>query len=125
MRSIAAGLFLVMTAACQWPAADDATATPSLSSASPPRADAVPASAMAVAAGDTVRLRITGMTCASCPFAVRTALRRVPGVKTVDVSYERAEAVVVTTGKADPAALVRAVEAAGFGARPVALRRGS
>ncbi len=64
-------------------------------------------------------LAISGMTCASCVARVEKALLRVPGVTTaaVNLATERAR---VTGTVADPAALVAAVEAAGFDARPLA-----
>jgi len=64
-------------------------------------------------------LAITGMTCASCVARVEKALLRVPGVTTaaVNLATERAR---VTGAAADTAALVAAVEAAGFDARPLA-----
>lgn len=42
----------------------------------------------------TATLSISGMTCASCASTATLALRQVPGVKSVSVDYERAEAVV-------------------------------
>lgn len=42
----------------------------------------------------TVTLSVEGMTCATCPITVKRALTKVPGVKKVEVSYERLEAVV-------------------------------
>ncbi len=64
-------------------------------------------------------LAISGMTCASCVARVEKALLRVPGVTTaaVNLATERAR---VTGTVADPSALVAAVEAAGFDARPLA-----
>lgn len=59
-------------------------------------------------------LEVTGMNCQHCVSAVRNALAGVPGVDAVEVSLERAQAVV--TGKAEAAAMVAAVEEAGFDA---------
>ncbi len=61
---------------------------------------------------------IDGMTCASCVFRVEKALNAVPGVTdaTVNLATQRAH-VVWRDGAADEAALVSAVEAAGYGAR--------
>jgi mercuric ion binding protein len=47
-----------------------------------------------LAAEQTVRLEVPGMTCAACPFTVRAALKKVEGVKQVEVSYEQLEAKV-------------------------------
>jgi len=64
----------------------------------------------------TVKLSVEGMTCDHCVGAVRAALSRVPGVdRVVDVSRERAEAIV--DGGPDVAALIAAVEAEGYRAK--------
>jgi copper chaperone CopZ len=60
------------------------------------------------------KLSITGMNCQHCVSAVRKALEGVPGVETVDVSLDQAQAVV--SGSADADAMVTAVEDAGFDA---------
>ncbi len=62
-------------------------------------------------------LAIEGMTCASCVGRVEKALKAVPGVvsATVNLATERA----FVRGNADAALLVQAVEATGYGARPV------
>lgn len=63
----------------------------------------------------TVTLAVPGMTCAACPITVKKALSRVEGVREVEVSYARREAVVrfddtLTTA----AALARASANAGY-----------
>src|SRR5438105_12164409 len=65
-------------------------------------------------------LVVTGMTCASCVASVEDALRGVPGVRSADVNLatERAR-VDLDPARADVAALVRAVERAGYGALPI------
>src|SRR5712671_7097847 len=62
-------------------------------------------------------LVVTGMTCASCVASVEDALRGVAGVRAADVNLatERAR-VDVDPSRADDAALVRAIERAGYGA---------
>jgi mercuric ion binding protein len=45
------------------------------------------ASGAATAAERTVTLAVDGMTCASCPYIVRTALQEIPGVARAEVSY--------------------------------------
>ncbi|TMC42150.1 MAG: copper-translocating P-type ATPase [Chloroflexi bacterium] len=69
--------------------------------------------------GDGTRreLVVTGMTCASCVASVEDALRGVAGVREADVNLatERAR-IEVDPARADDAALVRAVERAGYGA---------
>lgn len=67
-------------------------------------------------AEDTHRLDIDGMTCASCVNRVEKALTRVPGVLAAVVNLATNAASVRATG-VEPAALIAAVEAAGYGAR--------
>ena len=62
------------------------------------------------------RIGVEGMSCGGCVLSVEKALGRVAGVKKVTVSLERKEAVVECDG-VDRAALVRAVEDAGYDAR--------
>ena len=61
-------------------------------------------------------LAITGMTCASCVRSVETALAHVPGVASAEVNLANERATVRITGPVEPAALVHAVERAGYGA---------
>ena len=65
-----------------------------------------------------VELAIAGMTCASCVGRVERALRRVPGVAEAQVNLATELARIEGIGL-DEAALVAAVERAGYGARPV------
>ncbi|OUM00394.1 heavy metal translocating P-type ATPase [Variovorax sp. JS1663] len=66
----------------------------------------------------TLDLQIEGMTCASCVARVEKALAKVPGVvsATVNLATERAE-VKFASRDVDPAALIAAVQKAGYGAR--------
>lgn len=66
---------------------------------------------------ETVDLAIDGMTCASCVARVERALRAVPGVETAKVNLATERATV--TGTADAALLRRAIEDAGYEARPL------
>jgi P-type Cu+ transporter len=65
-----------------------------------------------------VDLAITGMTCASCVNRVEKVLARVPGVTeaSVNLATERAH---VLAARPDIAALIRAVEKAGYGASEI------
>src|SRR5436853_4228723 len=89
------------------------------------RARALPATAEPQN-GDVARrdLVVTGMTCASCVASVEDALRGVTGVRAADVNLatERAR-VEVDSASADDAALVRAIERAGYGALVLAADR--
>jgi len=68
-------------------------------------------------------LAITGMTCASCVARIERKLGKLPGVESagVNLATERARVSYDPT-RVSPAALISAVEAAGYGAAPVAER---
>lgn len=59
-------------------------------------------------------LQIEGMTCASCAEHVRNALQKVPGVRSVSVSYPDRLAKLTLDEGTSPAALTTAVAAAGY-----------
>jgi mercuric reductase len=59
-------------------------------------------------------LRIEGMTCVSCAAHVRDALQKVPGVRSVTVSYPDRTAKLNIDAGTSPAALTAAVTAAGY-----------
>ena len=64
-----------------------------------------------------VTLKIDGMTCGGCVKSVTRVLSELDGVAQTDVSLEKAQAVVsFDENKVQPAALVDAVEDAGFDA---------
>ena len=60
-----------------------------------------------------VELDIGGMTCASCANRIERKLNRLPGVE-VTVNYATEKARVHAAGGVDPAALIAAVESAGY-----------
>ncbi len=64
----------------------------------------------------TLDLVVEGMTCASCVARVERVLAAVPGVTSANVNLATERATV--TGHADPATLIRAIEGAGYDARP-------
>ena len=67
----------------------------------------------------SVRLSITGMTCATCAQRVEKVLRSQPGVVSAQVNLASETATVAhTVGLTDPVALISAVERAGYGASP-------
>jgi mercuric ion binding protein len=71
--------------------------------------------AAAWAAPTTITLSVPGMTCATCPITIKAALKKVPGVTDVTVSYERLEAVVTfDDAKTNTAALIKATTDAGY-----------
>jgi len=67
------------------------------------------------AATRTVTLSVPGMTCATCPITVRTALRKVDGVIEANVTWEPKEAVVTfDDAKTNIRALTEATRNAGY-----------
>jgi len=62
-----------------------------------------------------ITIKIAGMTCQGCRAGAEAALRRVPGVRSAEVSLERGEALVDYDEKtAAPETLRAAVVKAGF-----------
>ena len=79
------------------------------------------ASSPALAVTKTVTLSVPGMYCDLCPLTVKKALSRVPGVTSVDASYEKKQAVVIfDDGKASVENLMKATANAGY---PSTLKR--
>ena len=67
-----------------------------------------------------LRLQLEGMTCASCSGRIEKALRETPGVLSAQVNLASARAhVAYLPGVTRSAALIRAVEEAGYGASPL------
>jgi Cu+-exporting ATPase len=66
---------------------------------------------------ETVRLRIEGMGCDGCVAAVDEALRKVAGVRRVAVDLAAGSAEVEVEQPAAPAALLEAVDRAGYDAK--------
>jgi copper chaperone len=61
---------------------------------------------------------VAGMHCGGCVKSVTRAVSELPGVQAVEVSLEQNAAIVEYDGAATgPAAIVTAIEAAGFEAR--------
>jgi mercuric ion binding protein len=78
------------------------------------------ASIAATAAERTVTLAIDGMTCASCPYIVRSVLQEVPGVARAEVSSAEKTAVVTfDDARTTVAALTQATAGVGFPARVI------
>lgn len=69
---------------------------------------------------ETVSLTIEGMTCGSCVGRVERALKAVPGVVSATVNLAAETADVTVLGEVDLAALLQAVETAGYKAAPKA-----
>ncbi|WP_312266314.1 heavy-metal-associated domain-containing protein [Neisseria sp.] len=65
----------------------------------------------------TLTLKIDGMTCGGCVKSVTTVLENLEGVEKAEVSLENANAIIsFDESKIQPAALIEAVEEAGFDA---------
>ena len=65
----------------------------------------------------TLTLKIDGMTCGGCVKSVTTVLENLEGVEKAEVSLENADAIIsFDESKIQPAALIEAVEDAGFDA---------
>lgn len=70
----------------------------------------------AAQAQKTCRLKIAGMTCGGCATAVKIAAKKIDGVVSTDVSYEKGQAdVTYDPAKTNPAAIAKAIsERTGF-----------
>ena len=78
------------------------------------------ASAAATAAERTLTLAVDGMSCASCPYIVRTALQKVSGVAHAEVFYAEKTAVVTfDDAKTTEAAVTQATADVGVPSRVV------
>ncbi|MHC5557870.1 heavy-metal-associated domain-containing protein [Kocuria sp. U4B] len=62
----------------------------------------------------TTQFQVTGMTCGHCEMSVRQEVQEIPGVEFVEVSHQSGRLTVTSTGLADEAAVVAAVEEAGY-----------
>ncbi len=69
--------------------------------------------------GETLQIRIDGMSCAACVGRVERALARVPGVQSAAVNLVTGRATVRGPSGLLPAPLVAAIAAAGYGAAAV------
>jgi mercuric ion binding protein len=79
----------------------------------------VTAAPAAFAAERTVTFAVDNMTCASCPYIVKTSMAAVPGVTTVAVSFEAKSATVTfDDAKTNADAIAAASMNAGYPARP-------
>jgi Cu+-exporting ATPase len=63
-----------------------------------------------------VRLKIEGMHCAGCARAVQSVLSSVDHVESAVIDLAASEALVVATDAVDLAALIAAIDEAGYGA---------
>ena len=75
-------------------------------------------------AGSALSIPVEGMTCASCVGHVEKAIAKLPAVAKVSVNLATERADVAFTGKPDAAAVVRAVEGAGYAVPEVTVELG-
>lgn len=68
----------------------------------------------------TTEFQVTGMTCGHCEMSVREEVGEVPGVEGIEVSHETGRLVVTGPEAIDEAAVLAAVEEAGYEASRVA-----
>lgn len=63
--------------------------------------------------------RVTGMSCGHCEQAIRDELSELPGLESVEVSASTGTLTVTASGPVDDAAVLAAVDEAGYAATPV------
>ena len=63
---------------------------------------------------DTTEYQITGMTCGHCEMWVREEVSAVPGVQDIEVSAQTGKLVVTFASPVDDAAVLAAVDEAGY-----------
>ena len=62
----------------------------------------------------TTQFQVTGMTCGHCAMSVREEVQEVAGVTGVQISHRTGELTVTSAEPVDEAAVVAAVEEAGY-----------
>jgi mercuric ion binding protein len=73
----------------------------------------------AFAAERTITFAVDNMTCASCPYIVKSSMAAVPGVTNVAISFEAKTATVTfEDAKTNPASIAAASTNAGYPAHP-------
>ncbi len=68
----------------------------------------------------TSEYQVSGMSCAHCEAAIRSEVARIPGVDGVDVNAGTGRLVVTSSAPIDEAAVLSAVDEAGYEAVSVA-----
>lgn len=62
----------------------------------------------------TTEYQVTGMTCGHCEMSIREEVGAVPGVEQIEVSAQTGKLVVTSTTPVDDAAVLAAVDEAGY-----------
>ena len=68
----------------------------------------------------TTEFNVTGMTCGHCELSVREEVEEIPGASVSQVSHETGRLVVESDQPVDDAAVMAAVEEAGYSAERAA-----
>jgi copper chaperone CopZ len=63
---------------------------------------------------NTSEYQVTGMTCGHCEMSIREEVSTVPGVQEIQVSAQTGKLVITTTEEVDDAAVITAVDEAGY-----------
>ena len=64
----------------------------------------------------TSEYHVTGMTCGHCEMSIREEVSQIPGVDEIQVSAQTGKLVVSSTSALDDAAVLAAVDEAGYSA---------
>ena len=64
----------------------------------------------------TSEYQVTGMTCGHCEMSIREEVSQIPGVDEIQVSSQTGKLVVSSTSALDDAAVLAAVDEAGYSA---------
>lgn len=62
----------------------------------------------------TSEYQVTGMTCGHCEMSVREEVGEIPGVQSIEVSHETGTLVITSAEPVDDAAVLAAVDEAGY-----------
>ena len=65
---------------------------------------------------NTSEYRVTGMTCGHCEMSIREEVGQLAGIQTIDVSAKTGRLVVTSVVDLDDAAVIGAVDEAGYAA---------
>jgi len=63
---------------------------------------------------NTTEYQVIGMTCGHCEMSVREEVSTVPGVQEIQVSAQSGKLVITSTEEVDDAAVISAVDEAGY-----------
>lgn len=66
----------------------------------------------------TTEFQVTGMTCGHCEMSVREEVAKIAGVDSIEVSHQNGRLVVASESPVDAAAVISAVDEAGYQAVP-------